>query len=41
VKEYEEKGGIPWEVVERKMEQIIAEREKLPVVADKEDDAQG
>ncbi|OGO37170.1 MAG: hypothetical protein A2147_00310 [Chloroflexi bacterium RBG_16_57_8] len=38
--EYREKGGVPWSVVEREMEEVIARREKLPVVADKEKDVQ-
>jgi hypothetical protein len=38
--EYEEKGGTPWSVVDQEMRERIARREKLPVVADKNDDVQ-
>jgi predicted metal-dependent peptidase len=35
IAEYEEKGGRPWEEVEREWEEAIARREKVPMVADK------
>lgn len=37
IKEYEEKGGRPWEEVEKEWEDAINEREKKPVVAEKKD----
>jgi hypothetical protein len=35
IAEYEEKGGRPWEEVEKEIEETIAKREKQPVIADK------
>jgi predicted transcriptional regulator len=35
IAEYEEKGGRPWEEVEREWEQAIKERNKVMMVADK------
>jgi hypothetical protein len=35
IAEYEEKGGVPWEEVEKEMEDAISKREQALIVADK------
>jgi len=35
VKEADEKGWIPWEQVEKEMDEYYAKREKAPIVADR------
>ncbi len=37
IAEYEEKGGRPWEEVKREIEEELARREKLNVLAEKKD----
>ncbi len=36
-REYEEKGGRPWEEVEKELDEALARREKLSIVAEKKD----
>ncbi len=37
LKEYEEKGGRPWEEVKKEMEEAISQRERSLMVAEKKD----
>ncbi len=36
-KEYKEKGGRPWEEVEKELDETLAKRKKLSIVAEKKD----